>query len=390
MLFLRCYHLHVVIPFASAPMHPAYALADAASIPSPALLFFKELIEDNLRKMLAMAGGPQRLRPHAKTHKTCEIAQLELAAGICKHKCATIAEADMLAAGGAPDVLIAYPILGPNCGRLARRVAAYPTTRFAVLADHAIGVEQLSAALSAAGQSVDVLLDLDVGQHRTGIAPGPAAVALYEQIARAPGLRPAGFHVYDGHNNPEDLAQRRGTVQAILDTVLTMRKELTGRGIPVPSLVCGGTPSFSVYSTLDVPGLECSPGTCVLHDASYQGKFKEMTFTPAALLLTRVISRPTANRVTFDLGYKAVSADPPAGQRLTLLDLPGAKAVIHNEEHLVVESAAAERFRPGDVALAIPTHVCPTVALHRFAHVIEKGNVVAKWDIVARDRLLRY
>jgi len=377
------------LPPASRFMPDLYTITNPDEVYSPALVFFKELVEANVRKMLEMTGGPERLRPHAKTHKTRAITRLELAAGVRKHKCATLAEAEMLAEAGAPDVLLAYPIVGPNCGRLARLIAAHPATRFAVLADHLAGVQQLSAAMTAAGQCVDVLVDLDVGQHRTGIAPGPAAKALYETLARSPGLRPAGFHVYDGHNHAEDFSHRRAVVMAILDTVTTLRSELTARGLPVPALVCGGTPSFSVYSTLDLPGLECSPGTCVLNDANYQKRFQEMAFTPAALLLTRVISRPAADRITFDLGYKAVSADQPAGQRLTLLDLPDARAVIHNEEHLVVETSAAERYRPGDVTLAVPAHVCPTVALHPFAWVVEKGKVVDRWEITARDRLLR-
>ena len=111
-------------------------------------------------------------------------------------------------------------------------------------------------------------------------------------------------------------------------------------------------------------------------------------FGPAALLLTRVISRPTSTRVTFDLGYKAVASDPPAGKRLVLLDVPGYEAVLQNEEHLVVETPAAGQFKPGDERLAIPTHVCPTVAMHQRAYVVEGGRVVGTWDVTGRDRVI--
>jgi D-serine deaminase-like pyridoxal phosphate-dependent protein len=111
-------------------------------------------------------------------------------------------------------------------------------------------------------------------------------------------------------------------------------------------------------------------------------------FVPAALLLTRVISRPTPRRVTFDLGYKAVASDPPAGKRCFLLDVPAYETVLQNEEHLVIETAAAEQFRPGDVAYAVPAHICPTCALHRFAYVVERGEVIDRWEIAARDRML--
>jgi D-serine deaminase-like pyridoxal phosphate-dependent protein len=111
-------------------------------------------------------------------------------------------------------------------------------------------------------------------------------------------------------------------------------------------------------------------------------------FVPAALLLTRVISRPTPRRVTFDLGYKAVASDPPAGKRLILLDMGEYEAVLQNEEHLVIETPAAESFGPGDVAFAVPTHICPTCAMHKQAYVIEGGAVAGTWDIVGRDRVL--
>src|SRR5207253_4423358 len=134
--------------------------------------------------------------------------------------------------------------------------------------------------------------------------------------------------------------------------------------LPVPRLVVAGTPTFPVFVRLDIPELEFTPGTFVLHDHGYGSKFKDLgRFTPAALLLTRVISRPTPNRITFDLGYKAVASDPPAGKRLILLDVPNYEAVLQNEEHLVIETPAAERFQPGDVAFAIPTHICPTCAM---------------------------
>ncbi|MCI0456625.1 MAG: D-TA family PLP-dependent enzyme [Gemmataceae bacterium] len=388
-------------------MHPHYAIANTSTIFSPALLFYKDLIRRNLARCLEIAGSPERLRPHVKTHKTREIVRLELDSGIRKHKCATIAEAEMLAGCGVPDVLLAYNLVGPNCGRMARLAGAYPGCRFSVLADHPAGARALSETLAQAGQSVDVLLDLDVGQHRTGIAPGdpltqpspPAggegrvrgdeAVALYELIAHLPGLRPGGLHVYDGHNHQGPYSEREAAVRQQLGPVLALRERLEKKGLPVPRLVLGGTPTFPVFARMDLPGQECAPGTCVLHDHGYGSRFADLEgFTPAALLLTRVISRPTAQRVTFDLGYKAVASDPPAGKRLVLLDVPEYEAVLQNEEHLVIETPAADRFQPGDTAFAVPTHICPTCAMHRQAYVVEGGLVTGTWEIVARDRVL--
>jgi D-serine deaminase-like pyridoxal phosphate-dependent protein len=370
-------------------MHPRYAVEDTSAVYSPALLFYKELIRRNIAHAVEVAGSPARLRPHVKTHKTREIVRLELAAGITKHKCATLAEAEMLAGCGAPDVLIAYNLVGPNCARLARLFRIYPDCRFSVLADHPAGVEVLSRALAAEGQSVEVLLDVDVGQHRTGIAPGAEAVALYEQIAHAPGLRPGGLHVYDGHNHQESFVERQSAALTQLGPVLKLREALESKGLPAPRLVAGGTPTFPVFAKLDLPGLECAPGTCFLHDHGYGSRFADMAgFTPAALLLTRVISRPTPTRLTLDLGYKAVASDPPAGKRCVLFDVPDYEPILQNEEHFVVETPAAGRFNPGDEVFAVPTHICPTVAMHKQAYVVEGGKVTERWDVVARDRVL--
>jgi D-serine deaminase-like pyridoxal phosphate-dependent protein len=372
-------------------MNPLYTIRDTSTIFSPALVFYKDLIQHNIGRAIEIVGHPSRLRPHVKTHKTREIVRLELAAGITKHKCATLAEAEMLADCGVPDVLLAYNLVGPNCGRMAQLMQGYPQCRFAVLADHPAAAQALSDAMTARGLEIDVLLDVDPGQHRTGIAPGPEAAALYEQIARLPGLRPGGLHFYDGHNHQESLAERQAAVQKQLEPLLALRTMLKEKGLPVPRLVLGGTPTFPIYARLDLAEVECAPGTCFLNDHGYGTRFADLSdFTPAALLLTRVISRPTPNRITLDLGYKAVASDPPAGQRCVLLNVPDAKAVIHNEEHFVVETAAADRFRPGDEVYAMPTHICPTCALHRQAYVVENGQVTEQWAIAARDRVLRF
>lgn len=366
-----------------------FELHDPSTVYSPALLFYPARIRANIACAVKMAGSPDRLRPHVKTHKTREIVRLCLDAGITKHKCATLAEAEMLASCGVRDVLLAYPMVGPNCGRLARLAQLYPDCRFAVLADDPEATRALSQVLAAAKQQVDVLIDLDVGQHRTGLPAGDAAVALYESIGRLPGLRPGGLHVYDGHNHQESLAERQTAVKKLLADVLALRTRIEKKGLPVPRLVVGGTPTFGMYATLDVPGVECSPGTCFVNDHGYGSKFADLSgFVPAAALLTRVISRPTPTRLTLDLGYKAVASDPPAGKRCVLLNVAEYEPVLQNEEHFVVETPLAARFAPGDVVYALPTHICPTSALHRQVYVVEDGKVNGMWDIAARDRQL--
>jgi D-serine deaminase-like pyridoxal phosphate-dependent protein len=368
--------------------HP-YALSDAAELFSPALVFYPETIKRNIARVVELAGGPGRLRPHAKTHKTREITKLQLAAGVTKHKCATVAEAEMLAQCNVPDVLIAYPIVGPNAKRVAALAKKYPETKFSVLIDHPAGAAEVSAAATAAGITLGFLLDLDVGQHRTGIALDQAA-DLYRTAAKLPGLKPNGLHAYDGHNTTEPPADREATALDNVGRVLELRHAIEAKGVPVPRIVAGGTPPFTAYAKMtDVAGLECSPGTYVLHDHGYGTKFPDLSgVTPAAVLLTRVVSRPTPDRVTFDLGTKAVASDPPAGKRVALLDFPEHTPVGHNEEHYIVETSEAGKYRPGDIAYALPAHICPTVALHREALIAEKGKIVGRWEIVARDRVL--
>lgn len=370
-------------------MSNPYLIADTSNVFTPALIFYEDLIRQNVARMIELAGSAERLRPHVKTHKTPQIIRLEREMGIVKHKCATIAEAEMCAANGATDALISYPLVGPNCARLAKLIRAQPGCRFSTTVDHPRSAEALSAALAAEKQTVDVLLDVDVGMHRTGIAPGPEAAELYALVARLPGLRPDGLHVYDGHNHIENFSERQKTALTQLEPAMKLRETLLSQGLPVPRIVAGGTPTFPVYARLDLPGLELSPGTLVLHDNGYGSRFRDLTgFMPAALVLTRVISRPTATRVTFDLGYKAVASDPPAGKRLHLLSVPHYETVGQNEEHLIIESPSAANLQPGDEVLAIPTHVCPTVALHQRAYVVKGGRVVGTWDIVGRDRVI--
>jgi D-serine deaminase-like pyridoxal phosphate-dependent protein len=370
-------------------MNPEYLITDTSEIYTPALIFYRDMIRRNIAQAIALAGGVERLRPHVKTHKTREIVHMELEAGIRKHKCATLAEAEMLAECGVSDVLLAYPMVGPNCHRLARLIEKSPRCSFSVIADHPDAVRSLSDALAAAGQVVDVLLDMDTGQHRTGIAPGAEAAALYQLIAELRGVRPSGLHVYDGHNHQESYVERQTAAIAQLRPVLALREALEKQGLPVPSLVLGGTPTFSVYARMDFPGAELAPGTCILHDHGYGSKFADLSgFVPGALLLTRVISRPTSSRVTLDLGYKAVASDPPAGKRCVLLNVPDYEMLLQNEEHLVIDTPAANRFPPGAEVYAVPTHICPTCALHRQAYVVENGAAVDQWNIVARDRIL--
>jgi D-serine deaminase-like pyridoxal phosphate-dependent protein len=355
---------------------------------SPSLVIFRALVLRNLETMLELARRPERLRPHVKTHKMPAIVRLSEQLGIRKHKCATIAEAEMVAATtGGTDVLLAYPMVGPNIARLARLMNAYPATTFRATVDDPDAARALSEGLKRADRPLPVLIDLDLGMGRTGIAPGVKALELYGLIAELPHLEPDGIHAYDGHLHQTEVEERRKAAQEVQEKTLAFRRDLQARGLPVPRIVIGGTPTFPMHAELDDADIECSPGTCTLHDAGYGGKQPDLPFVPAAVLLTRVISRPRPGRICLDLGHKAVAADP-VGDRVSLVDLPDATLGKHNEEHLVVETRSAGDFPIGTPLFAIPTHICPTCALHRRAYVIDEGELVDEWEVAARDRVL--
>lgn len=369
----------------SEPSPSRFRVDDPSEMTSPSLVVDRGLVRSNIEAMIAMARGADRLRPHVKTHKMPAIVRLLTELGVRKHKCATLAEAEMVAAAGGLDVLIAYPIVGPNIARLAALIARYPATTFRTLVDDPDAARALSEGMSGLDGPLSVLVDLDVGMGRTGVAPGDGAVTLYQLVDALPGLSADGLSAYDGQVHDQDLAERTATTTPGVDLTLALRDRLLGQGLPVDLLVMGGTPTFPIHARLDVPGVECSPGTSVLHDVGYAAKYPDLPFTPAAALLTRVVSRPRSGRITLDLGHKAVAADP-AGPRLIIPALAGATIGGQSEEHLVVETPDAGLYPPGTPFLAFPTHICPTCALHRRAYVVEAGRLVDEWPVTARDR----
>lgn len=365
--------------------HPWYAIGDVEQIATPALAIYLDRVEHNLSQMVKLAGGTSRLRPHVKTHKMAEIVRRQLAAGITRFKCATIAEAEMCAQCGAADVLLAHQPVGPGPKRLARLAQRYPRTAFGTIVDDADVLRALAAASGEAGVSLDVYLDIDNGLHRTGIPPGAEASELYRLVCHMPHLDPAGLHVYDGHVRECDPQQRAAHAEADFRPVLELRTALEEAGLPVPRLVAGGTPTFPVHARHR--DRECSPGTCVFWDMGYGTRFTDLPFLHAALVISRVISKPGPTRVCLDAGYKAVAADPPL-PRLHVFGLQDAQVLVHNEEHLALESPRAVDLRVGDVLYGVPQHICPTCALHREALVVQNGVVVDCWQVTARDRCL--
>ncbi len=366
--------------------HAWYHVENEADIPSPALLFFRSRIEHNLQLMLKIAGDPNRLRPHVKTHKTAEIIAMQLKLGITKFKASTIAEAEMCAAVGATDVLLAMPCVGINAHRLAELALKFPDTQFSSIADDMDTVRFLASAAQQHNVTLGVYLELDCGMSRTGIFPGDAAAILAHAMKDTPRLQFRGLHAYDGHIHDDSLDVRRERCDAAFEPILQFRCRLQGEGIIVKELVAGGSPTFGIHATY--PDRTLSPGTTVLWDFGYGDKYPaDLPFQPAAMLLARVISKPGKNRITLDLGHKSVAPENPH-PRVRFEELPDAVALMQSEEHLVLETDRAHEFTIGQALHGLPRHVCPTVSMHGEAYVIEGGQTTERWPITARNRLI--
>ncbi|MDC0935151.1 D-TA family PLP-dependent enzyme [Pirellulales bacterium] len=361
------------------------ALENPQELPSPDLFVVPSRIQDNIQQMLATVGGADyvgRLRPHVKTHKMAEVVVMQIAAGITKFKVATLSEAEMTAAAGATDVLVAHQPVGPKIDQLSRLIKNFPDTAFSAIVDNQYSVNQLASTIGSESRPLRLWIDIDCGMGRTGIDFGEHFDALHRAIGANPLTTLAGLHVYDGHIHDALLAVRTKKVRSIIQS---LRRHIADH--EVQSIVSGGTPTFGIWA-FETPW-ECSPGTLLLWDVGCENAFTEMPYQLAAALVTRVVSKPSTGRLCLDLGHKAVASEMPLADRVVLPQLPRATFLFHNEEHLVVGSARADEFTVGDVLLAYPKHICPTVALYDSVAVVREDRVTKeRWEVTSRGRQL--
>ena len=356
-------------------------IADLESIASPGLLVDADRVADNIRHMIQVVDGrTSRLRPHVKTHKMPDVIRMQIDAGITKFKVATIAEARMVAGAAGKDVLLAYQPVGPNVRRLAELIQQFPGTSFAAITDDVGVAQSLAQDLGDPGHPLRLFIDVDCGMHRTGVEWGPAMDRLRDRIESLAGAVYAGLHVYDGHLHAPSIDDRRSAADEIIAKIRRY-----DQAHPSPSIVAGGSPTFALWAK--DTNWDCSPGTTVFWDTGYGSSYPDLEFSIAVALLTRVISKPGGNRICLDVGYKAVAAEMPLDRRLVIPELDDAVFVGQSEEHLVVETSRAEGIALGQPFLALPRHICPTVALHAFATVIRGGTLSDDvWEVTARDR----
>jgi D-serine deaminase-like pyridoxal phosphate-dependent protein len=292
----------------------------------------------------------------------------------------------MLARCGVKEILFAYQPVGPNILRLVELCRRYEEVSLKLIVDDRRVAQEIAEAFCGLRREVDVLLDIDPGMGRTGVPPDEKAAEFYLELGKLKGIIPGGFHCFDGHNNQEDPDRRMAAARECLAALDRLQDRVERRGGKVPRRVLGGTSTFPCYARL--PNTELSPGTCFLQDWNNLKRYKDLAFQPAALLLSRVVSKPAAGRLTVDAGSKAIATDPPE-ERGVVFSAEGFKPLFQSEEHWVFEAQDCGRFKPGDELYILPTHICPTFALHKDVRVVDaSGGWMDTWPVSARDRAL--
>ena len=358
-----------------------YKIKNETEVFTPSVLIYPDRIQENIRRMINIAGDVSRLRPHVKTHKMAEVVQFQVKQNITKFKCATFTEMEMTAANGGTDILLAYPVLGPAIKKYFSIVKKYSQVTFSVLVDNEKSFTDLTDEARNQQQKVNVFIDIDNGMHRTGIEP-EFAFQLARSISKNSWLELIGLHIYDGHIHISDFKTREEQCEGDFKAVDELVQKLKNAGIEISELACGGTFTFPIHAKYKNRTL--CPGTPVLWDAGYEEKIPDLDFLTAAVLAGRVISKPHG-KVCFDLGHKTMASEM-THPRLKFLDIQMDNVENQSEEHLVISTPDAKKLNPGDFVYAIPIHICPTIALHEQVYVVENNKVVGTWEVVARKR----
>jgi D-serine deaminase-like pyridoxal phosphate-dependent protein len=361
-----------------------YSIDNIEKLDTPALVVYPDRVKHNISIAKSMIDDVSRLRPHAKTHKSTRVTLLMLEAGITKFKCATIAEAEMLAICKAPDVLLAYQPIGPKLNRFIQLILTYSSTKFSCLVDNIGAAVEMSEAVVSNKVHLTVYIDLNIGQNRTGIAPGNDALQLYVGCYLLPGIKPVGLHAYDGHIHNADINIRTEICNEGFEPVTKLQADIKQLGYHEPVIIAGGSPTFPIHAKRK--HVECSPGTFVYWDKGYQTELPEQPFLTAALVVSRVISLPDEKKICLDLGHKSVAAENEIGKRVFFLNAPELVMAGQSEEHLVADAGAGHKYKVGDVLYGLPYHVCPTIALYERAITIEDNKTSGEWKNIARDR----
>lgn len=362
-----------------------YRVNNEAQIDSPALLVYPNRIQHNIACMLRQVGGDaDRLFPHVKTHKMREVVRMQMARGISKFKCATIAELEMCLSVGVQEVLVAYQLVGPKIARLLKLVQRFPDAKIASLVDNLDSANELATAFSQANLTANVYLDIDNGMHRSGFPLNEDTFEMVKALCDIPHLALIGLHIYDGQFRSKDAIERKTNSDTAFYPAYPLFARIYQELGITATVISGGSPAFTPAAARS--NVHCSPGTTLLWDYGYSQMVTEIPFQWAAMLLTRVISKPTKGIITLDCGHKAIASENPIDKRIHFLNLDNYEVYKHSEEHLVVKVQDWEDIPVGAIFYGVPYHICPTVALHEEAYIIRANEWVENWEVIARKR----
>lgn len=365
-------------------------LSPEAEVDTPVLVVSEEILHRNIAEMASFAKSVGvGLRPHIKTHKTPQIARLQIAAGAIGITCAKVGEAEvMVNEAGVEDILLAYPTIGE--AKYRRIVELMEKARIIVAVDSLEAAQSLSASMARHDRVIDVYIEVNTGQNRSGVMVGADTVAFAQQIARQPNLKLAGIMTHEGHVNslgPNEIeAAALEAGKKMVDTAERIRQH----GIDLPTVSVGSTPAARITPT--VPGVtEARPGTYVFNDNSLfrfgdQWKVDDC----AARFVATVVSRAAADRCILDTGSKSLAMDPSKAHpgHGYIVGHPDVVITKLSEEHGACELPADEPgFNVGDRVEVIPNHICPTVNLMDELAIVRDGQIVDHWTIAARGKV---
>ncbi|MFO1055812.1 MAG: alanine racemase [Dongiaceae bacterium] len=377
-----------------AGLGPNEGLVGAADarrrLSTPALLVDLDALEANIAAMAARAAAAGvALRPHVKAHKCTAVARRQLAAGAVGLSCATLGEAEAMAGAGLPGLLVTSPVTSPPMlGRLGALLAG--GADLMVVADHPANVAALAALAAGAGRRLRILVDLDVGQRRTGCASVEDAAALAAAVAASPTLEFAGIQAYYGHlQQVPAVADRRAAVAEQTARIRALAAALAAAG-RAPGIVSGGGTGTALIDMGEGVFTELQPGSYLFLDSCYgplamgeaASPFRPSLFVAAAIV--------TANRpglAICNAGLKALATD--SGRPVPVRGAPaGATYRFMGDEHGAIEFAADAADAPalGATIELLASHCDPTVNLHDRFHAVRGDRLVEIWPIEARGR----
>jgi D-serine deaminase-like pyridoxal phosphate-dependent protein len=327
------------------------------------------------------------LRPHAKTHKSVDIARMQMAAGALGVCCAKLGEAEALADGGINAILITSPVVTPQA--IARLVALHERIGdLMVCADSPDNIDALAAAAREASRPLPIIVDIDPGIRRTGVPSPEAAIAMAERIAKAPSLTFAGVQYYCGvQQHIESYDERRAAIEERTAYLQTVIEKLSAAGHAPRIISGGGTGTHHIDAALGV-FTELQVGSYVFMDRQYEvcdlHGLGNQPFQRALFVDTHVISANSQGMATLDAGFKALSTD--GGAPKVAEGAPeGAMFVFMGDEHGAL-IAMDHAFRIGDRVVLAPPHCDPTVNLYDSYHIVRDGTLIDIWPVSARGR----